>query len=57
MSWYNGLRVLADNKEIIPEFYFGDGSWLKNLNQVELGLNHLEERVNDATLPPWALNH
>jgi len=54
MSWYNGLKVLADNKELIPEFYFGDGSFLKNINQVELGLNHLEEKVGDVTLPKWA---
>lgn len=32
MSWHNGLKVLADNKELIPEFYLGDGSFLKNLN-------------------------
>jgi len=48
------MKVLADNKELIPEFYFGDGSFLVNLNHVELGLNHLEERVNDVTLPLWA---
>lgn len=46
--------MLADNKELIPEFYLGDGLFLKNINYVELGLNHLEEKVNDVTLPPWA---
>jgi hypothetical protein len=26
LSWYGGsLKVLADNKELIPEFYLGDG--------------------------------
>lgn len=54
MSWFNGLKVLADNKELIPEFFFGEGHFLKNMNQSELGLNHLEEKVNDVTLPPWA---
>jgi factor associated with neutral sphingomyelinase activation len=55
LSWLGGcMKVLADNKELIPEFYFGDGSFLVNLNQVELGLNHLEERVNDVTVPLWA---
>ena len=54
MSWHNGLKILADNKEMIPEFYLGDGTFLQNLNQVELGLNHLEEKVGDVTLPPWA---
>jgi hypothetical protein len=40
LSWYNCLMVLADNKELIPELYLGDGSFLKNYNHVELGLNH-----------------
>lgn len=57
MSWYNGLKVLADNKELTPEFYLGDGSFLKNLNHTELGLNHLEERVDDVNLPQWASSH
>jgi hypothetical protein len=45
------MKVLADNKELIPEFYFGDGQFLMNFNQVELGSNHLEEPVNHVTLP------
>lgn len=40
LSWYNCLKALADNKELIPEFYFGDGSFLLNLNNADLGLNH-----------------
>lgn len=56
MSWYNCMKVLADNKEMIPEFYLGDGSFLKNLNAVELGLNHKQEKVCDVTLPKWATN-
>ncbi len=48
------MKVLADNKELIPEFYLGDGLFLSNSNYVELGLNHLEEKVNDVSLPPWA---
>jgi factor associated with neutral sphingomyelinase activation len=28
MSWHNGLKALADNKELTPEFFFGDGSFL-----------------------------
>ena len=41
LSWYNGcMRVLADNKEFTPEFYLGDGTFLQNLNNVELGINH-----------------
>jgi Beige/BEACH domain len=50
------MKVLADNKELIPEFFLGDGLFLSNLNNVELGLNHLEEKVGDVSLPPWAKN-
>ncbi len=53
-SWFNGLSVLADNKELIPEFYFGDGSFLLNLHALDLGLDHLDAKVHHATLPPWA---
>lgn len=56
-SWYNCMKVLADNKELIPEFYIGDGSFLRNLSNCELGLNHLEEKVGDVTMPQWAINH
>jgi factor associated with neutral sphingomyelinase activation len=58
LSWGGGcMKVLADNKELIPEFYFGDGSFLQNYNNVELGLDHLNEKVNDLTLPSWAHSH
>lgn len=30
MSWTNCLKVISDNKELIPEFYVGNGSFLKN---------------------------
>lgn len=48
------MNVLADNKELTPEFYFGDGSFLVNKTNLELGLNHLQQKVNDVTLPQWA---
>lgn len=32
MTWQNGLKVLSDNKELIPEFYYGTGSFLQNFN-------------------------
>lgn len=31
LSWQNGLKILSDNKELIPEFFIGDGSFLLNL--------------------------
>ena len=55
MSWYSGcMKVLADNKELIPEFYLGDGMFMRNCNRVELGKDHREETVGDVGLPPWA---
>ena len=54
MAWHNGMRVLADNKELIPEFYLGDGMWMRNVNNVELGLDHREQKVGDVVLPAWA---
>jgi hypothetical protein len=39
LSWSNVIQLLSDNKELTPEFYFGDGSFLKNKSEVELGLN------------------
>lgn len=29
MTWQNGLKVLSDNKELVPEFFF-DPSFLVN---------------------------
>lgn len=56
-TWYNGLKVLSDNKEIIPEFYFGTGEFMVNNYKLELGLNHLDEKVGNVTLPSWASDH
>ncbi len=51
------MQLLPDNKEVIPEFYFGDGSFMKNDYEVELGLNHQSNKVGDVGLPPWASSH
>ena len=56
MSWTNCLKVISDNKELIPEFYFGDGSFLLNEQKSDLGENHLGTKVGDVMLPPWATN-
>lgn len=48
--------MLSDNKELIPEFYLGDGSFLVNHLQAELGENHLGLKVDDVELPEWASN-
>lgn len=44
---------MADNKELIPEFYFGDGSFLLNKFDAKLGTNHIGENVNHVGLPDW----
>jgi hypothetical protein len=35
------MKVLSDNKELIPEFFF-DPSFLINYENSDLGLNHLD---------------
>ena len=55
MTWQNGLKVLSDNKELVPEFFF-DPSFLINNFDADLGLNHLEVSVQNVELPAWAEN-
>ena len=55
ISWQNVLQSLPDNKEVIPEFYFGSGEFLVNKTGMDLGLNHLQQKVDDVGLPSWAL--
>jgi len=47
------LNSLADNKELIPEFFY-DQTFLVNSHDAELGFDHLNRKVNDVELPPWA---
>ena len=53
LSWQNGLKVLSDNKELIPEFFF-DQQFLRNQEEAELGTDHLGNQVNDVDLPEWS---
>ena len=54
MCWNNWINILSDLKELIPEFYTGDGQFLRNTHRCDLGLNHLAEKVEDVVLPNWA---
>ena len=56
MWWNNCLNtdMLSDLKELTPEFYSGNGSFLKNNHNWDLGYNHLNEKVEDVGLPSWA---
>ena len=50
------LNVLSDNKELIPEFYVGNGEFLKNLSGLDLGKDPHGDDVSDVVLPPWSNN-
>ena len=54
ISWKNVLQLLPDNKEVIPEFYFGNGDFLINKTGMDLGQNHIQKKVEDVGLPLWA---
>ena len=54
-TWQNVLTGGADVKELIPEFYKGDGAFLQNGERLSLGTRQeTGERVGDVKLPPWA---
>ena len=48
------MKHLSDDKELIPEFYFGDGSFLINSFDADLGDDHLGQKGGDVSLPDWA---
>ena len=53
-SWKNCHDILSDNKELTPEFYLGDGTFLLNSTGADLGLDHMGDPVSDVALPDWA---
>ncbi|KNC50605.1 FAN Factor [Thecamonas trahens ATCC 50062] len=54
-TWRNCLHSTGDVKELIPEFYAGDGSFLRNTAGIDFGVcQGSGERVHDVELPPWA---
>lgn len=52
--WESVLTNPTDLKELIPEFFTGDGSFLLNADDLDLGRRHTGGRLGDVTLPPWA---
>jgi hypothetical protein len=52
--WGSCLNNPADLKELIPEFFTGNGSFLVNNEDLNLGYRHTGERLGDVELPPWA---
>ncbi|CAH2285272.1 FAN isoform X1 [Pelobates cultripes] len=53
-TWKNCLEGVTDFKELIPEFYGNDWSFLLNSLNLELGKRQGGKLVNDVELPPWA---
>jgi factor associated with neutral sphingomyelinase activation len=52
--WSSCYTNPADLKELIPEFFSGNGDFLTNIEDLDLGHRHTGDRVNDVLLPPWA---
>ncbi|KAK7234103.1 aggrephagy protein [Aureococcus anophagefferens] len=55
-AWTSVRAASTDLKELIPEFYDGDGEFLVNGRNVPLGVTQAGERLGDVKLPPWARN-
>ena len=53
-SWNNVLVNSADFKELIPQFYDGDGSFLENKMRINFGKRQNGSVVDNVALPPWA---
>ncbi|XP_017287828.1 protein FAN [Kryptolebias marmoratus] len=53
-TWKNCLEGATDFKELIPEFYGSDSSFLENGLNLDLGRKQNGNSVSDVVLPPWA---
>uniref|UniRef100_A0A8C9WUX3 Neutral sphingomyelinase activation associated factor n=1 Tax=Scleropages formosus TaxID=113540 RepID=A0A8C9WUX3_SCLFO len=53
-TWKNCLEGATDFKELIPEFYGNDTSFLENSLNLNLGKRQGGRTVGDVALPPWA---
>ncbi|XP_037023439.2 protein FAN isoform X1 [Artibeus jamaicensis] len=53
-TWKNCLDGATDFKELIPEFYGDDVSFLVNSLKLDLGKRQGGQPVDDVELPPWA---
>uniref|UniRef100_A0A3Q3W5A1 Uncharacterized protein n=1 Tax=Mola mola TaxID=94237 RepID=A0A3Q3W5A1_MOLML len=53
-TWKNCLEGATDFKELIPEFYGNDPSFLENRLSLDLGRKQNGSLVSDVILPPWA---
>ncbi|KAH0617686.1 hypothetical protein JD844_016176 [Phrynosoma platyrhinos] len=53
-TWKNCLDGATDFKELIPEFYENDSSFLLNSLKLDLGKTQGGKMVDNVELPPWA---
>ena len=53
-AWNSVNNNQGDVRELIPEFYDGDGQWLLNTRDLDLGVTQSKQRVGGVLLPPWA---
>ncbi|CAL8311790.1 unnamed protein product [Merluccius merluccius] len=53
-TWNNCLVGATDFKELIPEFYGDDPSFLENKFSIDLGRRQNGSSINEVNLPPWA---
>ncbi|KAI8736726.1 protein FAN [Biomphalaria glabrata] len=53
-TWNNVLCGASDFKELIPEFYSGNGDFLLHRGPVTFGFRNDGRPVGDVELPPWA---
>ncbi|XP_069368910.1 protein FAN [Paralichthys olivaceus] len=53
-TWRNCLEGATDFKELIPEFYGDDCSFLENKLSLDLGRRQNGSLVGDVALPTWA---
>ncbi|XP_052232540.1 protein FAN-like isoform X2 [Dreissena polymorpha] len=52
--WQNCLHGAADFKELIPEFYQGNGEFMINSGVCNFGVRQDGRPVGNVDLPPWA---
>ncbi|XP_059900845.1 protein FAN [Gadus macrocephalus] len=53
-TWKNCLEGATDFKELIPEFYGDDPSFLENKFSIDLGRRQNGSSINEVNLPPWS---
>lgn len=55
-TWESAYQSLTDVKELIPQFYDGDGAFLLNTNNLNLGVRSDKKEVHDVELPKLRSN-